>query len=297
MIINKQNIDAVFKGLNLIYNQKFKEVESLYEQLATTVPSSTSSNDYYWIGELPAMKEWIDERQLESLAAYKYTIFNRKFENTVKVKQDDLADDNIGILKPQVEALAQTAKQFPDVIVADLLNNAFSSKCFDGQYFVDTDHQVAGNSVSNKGTQALSAEDHSKADASLGEAIRAMSEHQDNHGEPMGIKPNLLVVPPALRFIAKQLCNQNKLLDDKPNVFQGEVDFIVNPRLKSSTAWFLLDTTQPLKPLIYQEREKPTAKRDDSELFMRGAYFYGVKMRCNGGYGFWQTAYGSTGAA
>ena len=121
------------------------------------------------------------------------------------------------------------AKNYPDVLVADLLNDGFQKKCFDVQYFFDKDHQVAGQSVSNKGSQALSAQDHPHAQNSLGAALVAMASLKDNHGRPLGIKSNLLVVPPALRFVAKQLCHQEKLLDDKPNVFKGEVDFLVHP--------------------------------------------------------------------
>lgn len=61
-------------------------------------------------------------------------------------------------------------------------------------------------------------------------------------------------------------------------------------------AWYLLDTSRSIKPIIYQERKKPTfvsmTKEDDEAVFMRGEYRYGVDLRCNVGFGFWQMAYG-----
>lgn len=60
--------------------------------------------------------------------------------------------------------------------------------------------------------------------------------------------------------------------------------------------WFLLDTSRALKPLIYQLRKKPvfTHMVDDKDesVFMRKEYRYGVDLRANGGYGFWQMGYG-----
>jgi phage major head subunit gpT-like protein len=63
--------------------------------------------------------------------------------------------------------------------------------------------------------------------------------------------------------------------------------------------WFLLDTSRALKPFIYQTREKFefVAKQDpktSDHVFMANEYVYGVDGRSNGGYGFWQMAYGST---
>jgi phage major head subunit gpT-like protein len=62
-------------------------------------------------------------------------------------------------------------------------------------------------------------------------------------------------------------------------------------------AWFLLDTTRALKPLIFQERKKPEfvslTKVTDTNVFMNKEYVYGVDYRGNVGYGFWQMAYGS----
>ncbi|MCW7555885.1 Mu-like prophage major head subunit gpT family protein [Endozoicomonas gorgoniicola] len=72
---------------------------------------------------------------------------------------------------------------------------------------------------------------------------------------------------------------------------------VSNMQAGSSEAWFLLDTSRPLKPLIYQEREKPQfVRRDqahDDPVFIKNEAQYGVDMRCNVGFGLWQTAFGS----
>jgi len=65
----------------------------------------------------------------------------------------------------------------------------------------------------------------------------------------------------------------------------------------TGTAWYLLDTSRAIKPLIYQERlpytlTQLTAETDEN-VFKRDEYLYGVRARSNVGYGLWQLAYAS----
>lgn len=58
--------------------------------------------------------------------------------------------------------------------------------------------------------------------------------------------------------------------------------------------WYVLDTTQPLKPLIFQLREDTELvaliKPDDANVFFTKKFIWGTSARYNGGYGLWQTA-------
>lgn len=77
----------------------------------------------------------------------------------------------------------------------------------------------------------------------------------------------------------------------------GSVATQSNYQAGAATPWFLLCTKRPLKPLIYQEREKfdfvELTKPDDPNVFMRDELLYGVDGRANAGFGFWQMAIGS----
>jgi phage major head subunit gpT-like protein len=194
-----------------------------------------------------------------------------------------------------------SAKQLPDEIVSDLKNNAFTNKCYDGQYYYDTDHPVgeAKTSTSNKGTAALSAASVALAKASYGAARTAIMSYTDDEGRPLGLIPNVLEVPPALEEIGRMLLTYDKLEDDKPNPYKGTATLVVNPRLTSTTAWFLHCTQMPVKPFIYQERKAPVFVQQTDEqndnVFMRKKFRFGAEARAAGGYGFWQMSYGSTG--
>ena len=193
-----------------------------------------------------------------------------------------------------------SAAQLPDEIVMDLVSQGFTNLCFDGQSFFDTDHEVAGASVSNKGTAALSVATQAAVIASYGAARTAMRKFKDDEGRPLNITPNVLLVPPALEAVALAIVNNDRLDDGKANPYKGTAEVVVDARLTSDTAWFLLDTTKAVKPFIYQERKAPVfvsqTDMNADDVFSRKKYKFGAEARAAGGYGFWQLAFGSTGA-
>jgi len=81
-----------------------------------------------------------------------------------------------------------------------------------------------------------------------------------------------------------------------PNVDgTGAAESVANYQDGTGAAWYLLDCSRVLKPVIFQERTKPelTSMTDakDEKVFDTDAYRYGVRYRCNVGFGFWQLAY------
>lgn len=300
MIVNGANLSALFVGIKTTFNNAFAAAPALWPDIAMKVPSTTKENDYKWLANFPRMRKWLGEKTVKALAAYKYSIVNDDWEATVAVSRNDIEDDNLGILGPQAQSAAFSAKQLPDEIVFELANQGFASRCYDGQYFFDIDHDVAGASVSNKGTMALSCATLAAAQASYGAARTAMKKFKDEDGRPLNITPTVLLVPPALEDTANALMTVDRLEDGKPNPYKGTAKVVAANWLTSDTAWFLLDTTKPVKPFIYQERKAPVFVQQTDphcdNVFERAEYKFGAEARAAGGYGLWQLAYGSTGA-
>ncbi|QND45206.1 hypothetical protein HB780_05475 (plasmid) [Rhizobium lusitanum] len=78
----------------------------------------------------------------------------------------------------------------------------------------------------------------------------------------------------------------------------GNTVSVANTDGGSGTAWFLMDVSQPLKPIIFQSRKPFTNlvrmdKEDDQNVFDKKEYRYGLDGRCSAGFGFWQMAWGS----
>lgn len=300
MIVNASTLKAIFVNLKTTFNNAFDAAPNQWQDVAMLVPSTARSNDYKWLSGFPRMQKWIGDKAVKALSASGYSITNDDWEATVEVDRNDIEDDNLGIYAPQAQMAGFSAKQLPDEIVFDLVNKAFSTQCYDGQYFFDTDHPVNGQSVSNKGSKKLSAASLAAAKASYGAGRTAMKKFKDDEGRPLNITPNVLLVPPALEDEANTLMTVDRLEDGKANPYKNTAKVVVAPWLTSDDAWFLLDTTKPVKPFIYQERKKPVfVEQTDPQadnVFNRKKYKFGAEARAAGGYGFWQLAYGSDGS-
>lgn len=151
MIVNQANLQGIYKSFSTVFNQAFDAAPSQWPLVAMQTPSTGRSVDYKWLGDFPMMREWLGDRVLKDLSAFKYEITNKDYEATIEVDRNDIEDDQIGVYTPMIQGLAQAAKVHPDVLVFALLKAGFDTECFDGQYFFDSDHSVNGASVSNTG--------------------------------------------------------------------------------------------------------------------------------------------------
>lgn len=282
-------------GLKTIFFEAYQQAPTYYPQVATIIPSSKDKETYGWLGALPMMREWIDERLPRGLAAHDFTIENKNWELSISVDRNALDDDQYGQIKARITAMGEEAARHIDQLVFGLLGDGFATLCYDGQNFFDADHPANGGAVtqSNKGTAALSAPNYALARA-------AMMSFKDEQGKVMGIVPDILLVPPMLEETARQILNSDFYPafgeSNSANPWKGSAELIVSPHLNSASNWFLLCTKRAVKPAILQMRKEVSfsALEDNSERgFIRREFIYGADARYNVGLGMWQFAYGS----
>jgi phage major head subunit gpT-like protein len=291
MIVNGGTLQALYTGFKMLFNKGLESVQTFYQELCTEVPSSNATEEYKWLGRFPKMREWIGDKQFQNLEAHGYSIKNKDWEASVEVDRNDIEDDNVGLYNPLFTSMGEEAKRHYDVLAMALLLNGFSTACYDGQYFFDTDHPVNGAPVTNTGTEVLSADNYAAARAK-------MRDFTDDRGRPLYVNPNLLVVGPSNEATAKKIIEAEFDSSGATNPWKGTAKLLVLSGL--GTKWFLMDTTRAIKPLVIQIRKKPVmvskVTTDSEAVFQRKAFQYSVECRDNGGYAFWQLAYGSTGA-
>lgn len=131
-------------------------------------------------------------------------------------------------------------------------------------------------------------------------ARAAIMSVRGDKGKSLKLVPDLLVVSPAKEEEARTIL-EAELINGTSNIMKGTAKLLVEPELAEHPEyWFLLCTNRFLKPIIYQERKKikftSFTKDTDENVFMNNQFIYGADGRSNAGYGFWQMAYGSTGA-
>ena len=290
MIITPTTIRNLQTGFKAAFQAGYDSSPAFWNMLATEIPSSDRSETYGWMAKLPKMREWLGERVVQTLALHSYTLVNKTFESTVGVTREEIEDDRLGVFSPIMRDLGGQAAKQPDFLLADLIQAGNTSLGFDGQFFFDTDHptsyygQVAGVQSNHFTGTALS-------HANYGVVRAAMMGFKGDDGKPLGVMPNILLVPPQLEKTGLEIL-QAQMISNNTNVYQGSAMLKVVPELASEgDAWYLLDTSRAIRPFIFQNRrgaaftalDQPT----DANVFNNNTYIYGADMRCNVGYALW----------
>jgi len=140
-IITPGVLTVLTVGFQKAYQRGFDGGETPHDKIAMTVSSNTTSQQYGWLGQFPQFREWLTgERQLKDLQAHGFAIVNRKFESTVSVGRDKIADDQFGVFTPIFEEMGYRAKVHPDEMLFGLLKDGQTTLCYDCENFFDTDH-------------------------------------------------------------------------------------------------------------------------------------------------------------
>jgi len=296
MLINAQNLAALRAGFKTSFQRGLDQAPSQWARVATLVPASTLEVRYGWLGKMPSVREWVGPRAVHNLAQHDYTIRERKFELTIGVDRDDIETDNLGIYAPMFEDMGAATKAHYDQLVFALLKDGFTTPCYDGQYFFDTDHPVldengVAQSVANTDGGAgtswfllctkrplkplilqrrrdfeFVAKDDPKDDnvftnreyvygsdarcnvgfgfwqfawgskqaldaAHYETARAALTGMKGDHGRPLGLMPDLLVVPPALEGAGRALLQSQLVNGGESNKWAGTAELLVVPWL------------------------------------------------------------------
>lgn len=272
MLVNSENLKTLFTAYNAAFQAGLGQAETQWERVAMRVPSTTASEEYGWLGELPGLREWLGDRHIHGIKGHGYTVKNRKFELTVGVPRTDIEDDKYGTYTPLMQHMGASAAAQPDQIVFGLLAAGREQLCYDGQPFFSTEHKVTNDKgkevkVANVADDSGSAPSWYLLDTrhvikplimqnrkepnfvslvdekdenvfmrdeylygvdcrrnagfgfwqlayasnkpltaeNLKAAATAMGAQKGDYGRPLGIKPDLLVVPKELEFAARDL--------------------------------------------------------------------------------------------
>jgi phage major head subunit gpT-like protein len=295
MFINGELMRKASAGIKTVFNDAFKNAEPKWQLFATEVKSESDREVHGWLGRIPGLRKWIDERQIQNISEHEYEIVNDTYESTIGLRVNDVNDKKIGHYGPIVKGMAKQAKLLPDQLVFSLMKEGFTKKCYDGKPFYSTEHKVGKNKYSNKSTKKLTHESYGAARVSMMSIVV-----DEESGDVLEVIPTVLAVAAKNEGKAKSIVDNPKLPNGEANPYYKTATVVVLPTLATCPdAWFLFDTTQVIMPFIYQNREEPRfdslVSLTNDHVFMNDEMLHGVKARAAAGYGFWQMAYGSTG--
>ena len=310
MLVKTDIPKLLLAGMRTEFMGAYEKASKQHEAIATVIKSTKSSETYDWLGAVPSMHEWKDERIPQGMLEHNFTIANRDFEASIAVDRNALEDDQYDQINVRIRDLATRAVQFYDELAFTLIGQGTGTSgtagtiyggvtisCYDRKAFFATNHTEGDSGTqSNRGSTALST-------TAVQAAVTAMNNFKNDKGKPALVNPNLMVVPTALQWTAKTIAKSQYVPEEgtttakiAANVLAGTFDIMVNPYLTDATDWFLFDTKGTIKPMILQMRKTPefTSLTNNTESsFMRKKLFYGIDWRGEILWGDWRTGYAS----
>ena len=275
--------------------------------IANSFSSDSASETYEWVGQVPAMKEWIGARQAKGLETFGVTIKNLEYESTLEFTEKEMRRDKTGQLDIRISEQVKRAVAHKYKLLSALILAGESSACYDGEYFFDTDHEEGDSGVQSNDIEvdisALPVEIHgTPSNPSIEEAkdvvfkgIQQILGFKDNQGEPMNEDANqfVVLVPITLFQQFSSAATSAVLASGQTNdLAQFNVKVIPNVRLNAWTdKVVVIRTDGSVKPFIVQEevplRVSNTEKSGDY-FFETNKQRFGTYWGGNTGYGLWQ---------
>ena len=246
-ISRAQLLKELLPGLNALFGLEYKQYGEEHKEIYETETSERSFEEETKLSGFsaaPVKAEGsaiaYDNAQEAWTARYNHETIALGFSITEEAVEDNLYDS---LSKRYTKALARAMAYTKQVKAASVLNNGFSSSYTggDGQPLFSASHPlVSGGTNSNR----LTASDLNET--SLEAAVIQIAGWTDERGLLIAAKPNKLIVPPALMFVAKRLLDTELRVataDNDINALKamGAIPggYTVNHFLTDTNAWFL----------------------------------------------------------
>lgn len=293
--------------------------ETWLDPVSIEFQSDQPSETYKWLGQVPAMREWVGGKHAKGFRENGLTIENKEFESTIELPRKWLRRDKTGQINVRINELAQRASEHWQKLLTTLITNGTGSTsglAYDGQFFFDDDH-TEGLSGTQKNlltsTEVASLDVTTAATPTAAEASKAilgvisyMMTIKDDQGEPMNhnAKNWLVMTSPVMwQHLAGAIYNplvgsgaSNPLI----NIGAASgltINVVANPGLAYTTQFATFRVDAPARALIRQNEVPISMKalgEGSDHTFDTGMLQFSAEATRNVGYGYWQYASHST---
>jgi phage major head subunit gpT-like protein len=285
--ITPQAIQFLFQGVKNDFDATLNTAPTYWQKFTDLKTSTRSGEAYFFTDLLPKMRLWVGDRVAQNIAARAYLLQNQDYELTLEVERNRILDDAAGVFAGLGKKIAVQGARWPDQLVVNALNlgDTTAVVCYDNLPFFSSSHLINPDDAT-QGTQSNLFTTAGSGASPLTSAnylnIRAqMRAWLGANLQPIGVMPDLTVVPPQLEVPALS------------NVLQSMSDVFVYPYLTAGTTWYQMDTNgigAMVKPFIFQQRQAPTyvmrTSPTDPAVFDRKVFLHGIDARGNAGVSF-----------
>jgi len=291
-VVTSDFLAALMTNFKVIFQDAFTKAADAaeYKGIVLETDSNSDKEAYGWLGAVPALSEWKDQRKLYGLRAFDYTLTNVNYESTIEVDRNTLEDDKYGMIQHKVRQLAEGAIEHMAQLVFDLLDAGASENAYDGTAMFANTRTIGDSANIDNLLSGSYSGDADEIRAAITAGVIAMRNFQNDRGVPMNLSPDTVVCSPTMEVPIR-----NALLPAVAGTTRAEADIIkhiiVRPEVDTDALdWYLLSTQKMgLKPLILQVRKKPefvsVDQPDSHDVFMKRLLYYGIDWRGTVGFG------------
>ena len=230
------NTGLLTKGLRSEFLRRFDDTTTHFQDFTTRIQSNSDTENYKWLGSSPRMREWGTGRVAKGIRTESYSVENLKYESTLEVDRDEIADDKTGQIRIRIGEMAQRAATHKDFLISQLLINGESTgfNSFDGVSFFNDSH-VSGSSGAQDNLLTTSAVDPNAATTAefktaLKNAISAMMDFKDDQGDPMSISSSgLTCIVPTSMFLTTLEAINATVVNNTTNILSGVAKIVAFP--------------------------------------------------------------------
>lgn len=260
--------------------------EAWWRRIAQIKKSTQKSEDYGWLGDLPGVKEWLDERVIEALKKFTYSLENKDWEDTIGIDTNDIAD-NPNFVEDRIPMLADVMARHPNKLMTELMEDGTTNLCYDGTAFYNTIHPIngdTGNTFTNLVTGSGITVANIKTD--LGTVKENFLTYKDANGDVKfdSIGKILVQYHPNLEEQMTEIFEAERAASGATNTFYKKMEPHALGRFSDTIDWYAHKVDGLMLPFVFQERKAITREWDLTEKFMRRHIFFGVDARYVGGY-------------
>ena len=289
--------DLLEPGFRKIYDDKFKEIPSIFPQLLNVENSGKQTEKDSAVSGFGYFDETSEGGSVtyeDPVQMYDVTYTHKKFTKGFKISEEMYDDDLYRVMNRKPGQLAIAARRTAEYHAAGLFNNAFGTTVTGGDAkalcSVSHPRSDGGSSQSNASTAGLTL-----GDTNLNTASLALEAQLDDKGMKIATEAKTLLVGRTLKKTATVLTQSNGLTQTDYNDMNYSkslgLKVVSWHYLTSTTAWFLLDPSVHL--LNWFWRKHPEFKQDTA--FDTGNALFKTSMRFSKGFSDWRGVYGSKG--
>lgn len=243
--------EDLWPGIEAWFGDEYKDWDPIWEKLVETHGSDKQFEKFqgitnYGLAGVKDQGAGIPYR--DKYQGFPREIINISYGIGSTITYEMMRYDQYDKFKAIPEQLAKSVRKTEETVVANLLNNGFSTAgnptlTADGKSLFNSSHLlVAANNVTQKNTPSTAAD---LSQTALEQMYIDVSRFVDDQNLPIVITPQKLIVTPEQQHLARKILETEYQVDSANNTINPvssarmPLELIISPWLTDTDAWFV----------------------------------------------------------